>query len=147
MINIWSLSLSILVFPRSIFISAKIGHKSPNVLRMRTTQSGALSYPPTIMTKIPDPCREKQKKEACRYPGHKGTGFPWLPVGPECCVFDAFFLHWAMVDRCVRWEGGFMDWEVCSDGYVPNSSRNPLPPSATTGGLLERIPGMGNGLV
>jgi len=26
-----------------------------------------------------------------------------------------------------------MDWEACSDGYVPNSSRNPLPPSATTG--------------
>jgi len=74
---------------------------------------------------------KKKKEDVCGYPGHKGMGLAWLPVWPECCVFDAFFL----VDRGV-WDkkgGGLSIGSVCSDGYVPSNSRNPIHPSATTG--------------
>lgn len=127
--------------------SAKRSHNSHDVLRIRTTHSGALPAN-CAMTKSLTLVKKKKRKGVCGYPGHKGTGLAWLPVGPECCVFDAFFLDRTIGDRGV-W--GYGSGVYAQTGMYPATAGTPSIPQPPRGIDCWRkgggIPEMGNELV
>jgi len=99
----------ILVFPRSIFISAKRSHKPPQCPSHAHYTKWGVKLPADdyTMTKIPDPCREKQKRSLW-ISGAQRNGSCLATRGAGMLRLRCFLLAlgYGTVDRC-EMGGGF----------------------------------------